>query len=198
MSLGFHLYRLRHKTSHSDVDGHLASWFRGEVHYACLSNYLVDLAWLLSAVPSIASIPELLLIHGERYSDAHLRDAIEQHGLHQMVLHRAPLPIPYGTHHSKACLIKFATGMRVVIHTANLIYVDCGNKTQGAWIQDFPKKRVHSKSTSPFERDLLEYFAAVQLPAAQKTKLFQYIQEHDFSNARAKLIASVPGLSRTA
>ena len=45
-----------------------------------------------------------------------------------------------GTHHSKAFIIEHETGLRVVIHTANLIYCDNNYKSQGLWVQDFPKK----------------------------------------------------------
>lgn len=36
--------------------------------------------------------------------------------------------------------MQFRDGIRVVVHTANLIYGDCNNKAQGVWWQDFPKK----------------------------------------------------------
>ena len=45
-----------------------------------------------------------------------------------------------GTHHSKAFITEYETGLRVVIHTANLIYCDNNYKSQGLWVQDFPKK----------------------------------------------------------
>ena len=54
--------------------------------------------------------------------------------------HKPPLPDAYGTHHSKAFLAQMGSGLRLIIHTANLIYPDCNNKTQGVWYQDFPPK----------------------------------------------------------
>lgn len=42
--------------------------------------------------------------------------------------------------HSKAFIIRYAAGLRVVVHTANLIYPDCNNKTQALFVQDFPLK----------------------------------------------------------
>lgn len=39
---------------------------------------------------------------------------------------------------SKAFVILFERGVRVVVHTANLIYPDCNNKTQALYTQDFP------------------------------------------------------------
>ena len=36
--------------------------------------------------------------------------------------------------------MEYETGLRVVIHTANLIYCDNNYKSQGLWVQDFPRK----------------------------------------------------------
>ena len=57
-----------------------------------------------------------------------------------VVVHAPPLPVQFGTYHSKAFMIEYGSGIRVVVHTANLIYVDCNNKSQGLWYQDFPPK----------------------------------------------------------
>lgn len=48
-----------------------------------------------------------------------------------LFLPQAPLPIAYGTHHTKMMLLSYDTGMRVVIHTSNLIPGDWHMKTQG-------------------------------------------------------------------
>lgn len=86
-------------------------------------------------------------------------------GARHVALHRPPLPIAYGTHHSKFMLLVFPPaprpgavgggggggggageggggggggvggGLRLVIHTANAIYADCNNKSQGLWVQ---------------------------------------------------------------
>lgn len=55
------------------------------------------------------------------------------------VIHQARLPTQWGVHHSKAFLVQFNAGLRVIVHTANLIYQDCNCKTQGLWYQDFPR-----------------------------------------------------------
>ena len=44
---------------------------------------------------------------------------------------QADLPIAYGTHHTKMMLLSYDVGMRVVIHTSNLLAGDWHNKTQG-------------------------------------------------------------------
>lgn len=50
---------------------------------------------------------------------------------------RPPTPIILALR-SKAFVILFERGVRVVVHTANLIYPDCNNKTQALYTQDFP------------------------------------------------------------
>lgn len=51
-----------------------------------------------------------------------------------------------------------AGGVRVVIHTANLLFGDCTHKTQGAWVQDFPPK-VASPFPEVWIRGSLVYHA---------------------------------------
>lgn len=47
------------------------------------------------------------------------------------VVIKAKLDSPYGTHHTKMMFLRYKTGMRVVVHTANLIEQDWSQKTQG-------------------------------------------------------------------
>ncbi|KAL5972757.1 hypothetical protein ACLOJK_039563 [Asimina triloba] len=166
---------------HSSVLSLLA---KGNVIVAILSNYMVDMDWLLSGLANLSltafmermksdlgvdkmvlemeKIPHGLIIHGESDGRA---EHIKKIKPASWVLHRPPLPISYGTHHSKAMLLMYPQGVRVVVHTANLIYVDWNNKTQGLWMQDFPwKDQKNLSSSSPFENDLIEYFTALKLP----------------------------------
>ena len=46
----------------------------------------------------------------------------------------------------QAFIAEYDGGVRVVVHTANLLLGDCTYKTQGAWVQDFPAK---ARTTSP-------------------------------------------------
>ncbi len=87
------------------------------------------------------------------------------------VLHKPPLRLSYGTHHSKAMLLVYPTGVRVIVHTANLIHVDWNNKSQGLWMQDFPWKTdaCKGKKSSVFENDLVEYLTALEV----KCKILQ-------------------------
>ena len=127
-------------------------------------------------------------------------------------------------------------GVRVIILTANMIYCDCNNKSQGMWHQDFPLKthtgtfsiglicavlllyswssrslcrgsahllavlnssvdyeNCEAKGKPLFERQLVEYLSALQLPTHARTKLLEALSRFDFSGARVQLVASVPG-----
>ena len=80
------------------------------------------------------------------------------------ILHKPPLPISFGTHHSKAMLLVYPQGIRVVVHTANLIHVDWNNKSQGLWTQDFPWKDATDMNTNiSFENDLVDYLRALKV-----------------------------------
>ncbi|XP_022720583.1 tyrosyl-DNA phosphodiesterase 1 isoform X2 [Durio zibethinus] len=142
---------------------------QGDVLLVVLSNYMVDIDWLMSACPILAKIPYVLVIHGE--GDSRL-DHMKSNKPSNWILHKPPLPISFGTHHSKAMLLVYPQGVRVIVHTANLIYVDWNNKSQGLWMQDFPwKDQNNSKKGCGFENDLIDYL----------------------STLKVRLIASVPG-----
>lgn len=41
-------------------------------------------------------------------------------------------------------LIKFATGIRVIVTTANFVEYDTIGKSQGVWYQDFPRRQAEA------------------------------------------------------
>jgi hypothetical protein len=45
-----------------------------------------------------------------------------------------------GKQHAKMFLVEYESGMRVVVLTANVRYGECHYKSQGVWLQDFPRK----------------------------------------------------------
>ncbi|CAL9121280.1 unnamed protein product [Musa textilis] len=171
---------------------------QGNVLFAILSNYMVDIDWLISACPSLRKVPHVLVVHGESgATEDHLKKVKPAN----WVLHKPPLPIAYGTHHSKFMLLVYHNGVRVVVHTANLIYVDWNNKTQGLWMQDFPSKDNNSCKDSFFENDLVDYLKMLKLPeftiklpaVGNVTINASFFRKFDYSSAMVRLIASVPG-----
>ncbi|KAI4368211.1 hypothetical protein MLD38_016795 [Melastoma candidum] len=177
----------------------IADVIQGDIRVAILSNYMVDIDWLITACPSLASIPHVLVIHGE--GDGTL-DHMKRKKPPNWILHKPPLPIAYGTHHSKAMLLVYPRGVRIIVHTANLIFVDWNNKSQGLWMQDFPWKDQNSPGKgSEFETDLVDYLSAlkwpefnVNLPAhGNRTLNPSFFKKFNYQDAAVRLIASVPG-----
>ncbi|EPS64521.1 hypothetical protein M569_10259, partial [Genlisea aurea] len=172
---------------------------QGDVLVAVISNYMVDTDWLLSECPRLKKVPHVLVIHGE--GDGAL-EYMKRSKPSNWILHKPPLPISYGTHHSKAMFLVYPRGIRVVIHTANMIYADWNNKTQGLWMQDFPwKKKDHNGGCCEFENDLVDYLRTlkcpefdIDLPAIGRFSLnAKFFNKFDYQAATVRLVASVPG-----
>lgn len=61
-------------------------------------------------------------------------------------------------------ILVYPTGVRVIVHTANLIYVDWNNKSQGLWMQDFPwKDQNNLGKDGGFENDLVDYLSVLKV-----------------------------------
>ncbi|CAN6552831.1 unnamed protein product [Malus baccata var. baccata] len=172
---------------------------QGDILVAILSNYMVDIDWLIPACPSIAKVPHVLVIHGE--GDGTL-DYMKRKKPANWILHKPPLPISFGTHHSKAMILVYPRGVRIIVHTANYIHVDWNNKSQGLWMQDFPWKDQNNPSKGcGFESDLIDYLSAlkwpefsVNFPNLGSFKINpSFFKKFDYSDAAVRLIASVPG-----
>ena len=101
-----------------------------------------------------------------------------------------------GVHHTKAFVLGYPDGgVRVLVHTANLLFGDCNSKTQGLWWQDFPpKQQQQQQQQSGFERTLSAYLHSLQLPGPWGQRVQQMVAGADFSAARGVLIGSVPGI----
>ncbi|XP_024537541.1 tyrosyl-DNA phosphodiesterase 1 [Selaginella moellendorffii] len=121
--------------------------------FAILSNYMVDIEWLLSACPLLRTILQVVMIHGE--SNVSQLQSVKPSN---RLLFKPRLWIAYGTPHS---LLVYPTGVQVVVHTANLINIDWNNKNQGLWMQDFPFKS--KTGASDFENDLVDYLTALEM-----------------------------------
>lgn len=78
----------------------------GNIHTAFVSNYMIDFPWLLSSCPELHRVQNLIVVHGEQGSQASsIRDSVQQMRLEHAVVHAPPLPVMYGTHHSKAFVL---------------------------------------------------------------------------------------------
>lgn len=105
-----------------------------------------------------------------------------------------------GVHHTKMFLIGYENGIRVIIHTANLCENDIHDKTQGAYIQDFPFKPDNSTEGScQFQDDLIRYIDSYRFRLGHKwdgnifTSLTRALRRYDFTSAQVVLIPSIPG-----
>ncbi|CAL1541640.1 unnamed protein product [Lymnaea stagnalis] len=166
----------------------------GELKSSCHFNFMFEIPWLLKQYPEEFRKMPLLLVHGEQ-GRQELDIKAEADPFSNVSLCRAPLDIPYGTHHTKMMFLLYETGLRVVIHTANLISNDWYQKTQGIWISPVfpPLKSPAEKGDSPtgFKSDLLQYLAAYKAPRLAPWE--RHIQAHDMSAANVHMIGSVPG-----
>ncbi|QDZ25463.1 tyrosyl-DNA phosphodiesterase [Chloropicon primus] len=171
---------------------------RGEVKAALVSNYLLDADFLIENFPDVVRAPELIVAYDERNAQSKCikERLVKERGWmdqdrSRLVLHAPPLPIPYGTHHSKFFILFFRDKMRLIITTANLIEKDCCYKTQGIWFQDFFLKK--ERSSCSFEIEFIQYLNHLNLPRTCM-KFLENVKKVDFSPAKALcLIASVPG-----
>lgn len=135
----------------------------------------------------------LHLVHGVK-SNERSELAEECKAFPQVVPCPVKITDPYGTHHTKMMILHFEHGLRIVIHTANMISGDWALKTQGVWISPiFPILSTSSVEhcQTNFKDDLVEYLKSYE--SSQMNKWIALIERHDFSSAKVVLVASVPG-----
>ncbi|EMP39400.1 Tyrosyl-DNA phosphodiesterase 1 [Chelonia mydas] len=138
----------------------------------------------------------LLIVHGEkRESKAELH--AQAHPYENVRLCQAKLDIAFGTHHTKMMLLLYEEGLRVVIHTSNLIDADWDQKTQGIWLSPLYPRLPHGttgsagESVTNFKSDLILYLMTYNSPTLKEWA--DIIQEHDLSETRVYLLGSTPG-----
>uniref|UniRef100_A0A8C5RQ64 Tyrosyl-DNA phosphodiesterase 1 n=2 Tax=Laticauda laticaudata TaxID=8630 RepID=A0A8C5RQ64_LATLA len=97
----------------------------------------------------------------------------------------------------KMMLLKYEEGLRVVIHTSNLIDDDWYQKTQGIWLSPlYPRLPPGSadsagESHTNFKSDLISYLISYKSPSLMEW--VEIIKQHDLSETRVYLIGSTPG-----
>jgi len=183
--------------------------FSGFPTEAIVFNYSMDPEWLITEVPILSTIRTHLVMHCPMGNPQNIPSLV---GLN---LYRAPYNYHYSCHHTKMMILFYeGIGCRVVVHTNNMIAVDWGNKCQVIWTQDFPIKTSHG--ISEFETSLVDYLRQMREQCkvngeirkeqcnldfvSTKDSLHAVcvnwiadLAKYDFSNAKAKLVPSVPG-----
>ncbi|KAM3852795.1 tyrosyl-DNA phosphodiesterase 1 isoform 2-T2 [Vipera latastei] len=159
-------------------------------------NFCIDVEWLVQQYPKEFRDKPLLIVHGEkRESMAELHE--DAHPYKNVRLCQAKLDIAFGTHHTKMMLLNYEEGLRVVIHTSNLIDDDWYQKTQGIWLSPlYPRLPPGSaesdgESHTNFKSDLISYL--VSYKSATLMEWVEIIKQHDLSETRVYLIGSTPG-----
>ncbi|CAD5123083.1 DgyrCDS11459 [Dimorphilus gyrociliatus] len=165
----------------------------GELVQSAQFNYKIDVDWLVQCYPESFRSKPLLIVHG--FKGREKQDLESEAAKYDHIgFCQARLDIAYGTHHSKMMLLKYTDGIRVVIHTANLVHGDWHQKTQGVWISPlFPilLGQGSGESDTKFRKDLIDYLTAYNHPKLRSW--IEMIKTHDFSDCRVHLVASVPG-----
>ena len=97
-------------------------------------------------------------------------------------------------------------GLRVVIHTANMVPNDWAQKTQGVWTSPLlpplddqsssaettsSSSTINSESRNSFQHDLLDYLRAYKLSSLNSW--IETVKSHDCSAVKVRLVGSVPG-----
>ncbi|PAA61315.1 hypothetical protein BOX15_Mlig021690g1 [Macrostomum lignano] len=159
-------------------------------------NYLFEIDWLVAQYPKESRSAPLTLVHGNQGASKTDLD-VEAMSHEHVNLVQARLDMPYGTHHSKLMILRYADGIRIVVHTANLIERDWHQKTQCGWLspllKPLPAEASSNDGDSPtnLRADLCRYLRRYRHPRVGRWA--DLIESYDCSGLRVFLIASCPG-----
>jgi len=102
---------------------------------------------------------------------------------------------PFGTHHTKMMVLSYKCGgVRVVVHTANLVGSDWQNRTQGLWVSPLcPKLKPGQagESATGFKSALLRYLKFYEVTVVHQ--FVSAIETADMSAINVSFVSSVPG-----
>lgn len=167
----------------------------GNPNYIVLSNYLIQPEMLISKCPVLESTRTLVLAH--TLMDRHWNkydNTSPFSPLHPNIdVHYPKLNSRWGCMHSKFALVFYDEGVRVMITTANFIFFDWGNMTNGIYVQDFPLKAKDGKDgKNEFEETLCNYMR-IACSQVSGSDVVRRLKLYDYTRANASLVASVPG-----
>ncbi|KAB7500789.1 Tyrosyl-DNA phosphodiesterase 1 [Armadillidium nasatum] len=89
-------------------------------------NFMIDLEFVMEFYKVCAPKTPVLFMYGVLEGRARDYEGV--------TCVKVDMPFQYGVHHSKMMLFHYKEGLRVVVHTANLIPDDWSEKTQGFWV----------------------------------------------------------------
>ncbi|KRY69410.1 Tyrosyl-DNA phosphodiesterase 1, partial [Trichinella pseudospiralis] len=162
-------------------------------------NFLIDFGWTVAQYPENCRQKPLTIVtssQSSRWND--LVNDVKK--ATNVSLVDARLPIPFGTHHTKMTLLRYRKGLKVAIHTANLIEYDWCEKTQGMYISPlFPLIENNTgtddyDSKTNFKADLIAYLNAYTNSAVKAWA--EDIKNYDMREANVFIVASIPGRHR--
>ncbi len=175
----------------------ILSWDADDMESSVQFNFMIDPGWLLSQYPVKNRQKPLILITGaSNGTDSRsLQAGWDKKIFPNVKIFGAPLSIPYGTHHTKMMLLKYRTGIRIVIHTSNLTSGDWDKKTQGMYVSPLCAKisdeGMTGESETRFKADLMDYISAYRIGALNEW--VEILKSHDLSGINVFLVGSVPG-----
>ena len=123
-----------------------------------------QLDFVVHECPAVRSVPRVVVVHGDGMPPQS-RCAASEPG--RFVFLQPPCE-RFGTHHSKALFIVRPAKLTVAVLSGNFVFADVWNKTNGIWIDSFPRARAPATAGSvaapigAFGEDLDGYYREVR------------------------------------
>uniref|UniRef100_A0A8R1DI97 PLD phosphodiesterase domain-containing protein n=1 Tax=Caenorhabditis japonica TaxID=281687 RepID=A0A8R1DI97_CAEJA len=152
-------------------------------------SFLLDFQFLISCYPSQLKDKPITLVVGEKDAKKLRQNSYTYPNVEVL---GAPLPIPYGVHHTKMGIFESEDGkVHVIVSTANLTTDDWEFKTQQFYYAVGNKMESEDVTpTSLFQADLIVYFGQYRFLLEKWRNL---IKRTDFTAVADRLVFSTPG-----